>query len=73
MTLDPAPLAEPARVEREVLLTVQEYAELHRVHTQTVYLAIKRGQLPFRVIRATTRSIRIAVPRENVETLTTAE
>jgi hypothetical protein len=49
------------------LITVQEYADIHRVHVQTVYSAIRRNLLPYPVIRPTRRTIRIVVPRESIE------
>lgn len=41
------------RERREELLTVKQYADLFGLHIQTVYSAIRRGHLPYRVIRGT--------------------
>ena len=54
---------QPSRkTEFEHLLTVQEYADGHRVHIQTVYSAIRDGRLQHRVVRVG-RAIRIDVSR----------
>lgn len=58
--------------QRDELLTVKEYADLTRVHVQTVYTAIRYGRLKLKVLRPTTRTIRICVPRESIEALTKA-
>jgi excisionase family DNA binding protein len=51
--------------ERE-WLTVKEYAEMFRVHVQTVYSAIRLGRLSHPWERVG-RSIRIDVSRESIE------
>lgn len=52
----------------EVELTVKEYADLHRLHVQTVYSAIRQGNRVYgRVVRTSVRSIRIYVPRESIQ------
>lgn len=57
----------------DVLLTAKEYAELHRIHVQTVYSAIRYGHhLDGRVVRPSARAIRIAVSRESIQRLTAA-
>lgn len=54
----------------EVLLTVKEYADLHRLHVQTVYSAVRYGRkLAGRVVRSSSHTIRIAVSRESIKTL----
>jgi len=59
--------------QAEDLLTVKEYADLHRVHIQTVYSAIRQGhRLNGRVERPTPRTIRIAVPRGSIQRLRSA-
>jgi excisionase family DNA binding protein len=50
--------------ERE-WLTVKEYAELFRLHVQTVYTAISKGTMPHHVQRFG-RTIRIDVSRETI-------
>ena len=59
------------RVERdgECWLTVKEYADLHRVHVQTVYTAIRYQRLDERVKRVG-RAIRIVVSRASINRLT---
>lgn len=62
-----------AASEREELLTVKEYADLFGIHVQTVYSAIRFGHhLQGRVERPTSRTIRIAVPRESIQRLKSA-
>lgn len=57
-------------MSQDELLTVKEYADLHRVHVQTVYSAIRYGRFKYEVLRPTERTIRIVVPRESIPTLT---
>jgi len=47
-------------------LTVKEYAEIFRLHVQTVYAAIRKGQINHPVERIG-RTIRIDVSRENIK------
>lgn len=65
-------LAESSQEEQEALqlLTVKEYADLTRVHVQTVYTAIRNGRLPQAIVRPTSRTIRIAVSRGSIQALT---
>lgn len=48
------------------LYTVKEFAQLMRVHVQTVYSAIRYDRFPFRVIRLK-NTIRICVPRGSIK------
>lgn len=57
----------------EALLTVKEYADLTRVHVQTVYTAIRYGRFVFPILRPTARTIRIVVPRGSIQALTHTE
>lgn len=57
----------------EALLTVKEYADLTRVHVQTVYTAIRYGRFVLPVLRPTARTIRIVVPRGSIQALTHTE
>lgn len=55
--------------EREVLLSVKQYAARYGIHIQTVYTAIRLGRrLHGRVERPSEGTIRIAVPRESIIT-----
>jgi hypothetical protein len=49
-----------------VRLTVKEYADLYRLHVQTIYTAIRFGRLDHDVERFG-RAIRIVVPRESIQ------
>lgn len=61
------------RLASELRLTVKEYAARHGLHVQTVYTAIRYGRkLEGRVERPSSRTIRIVVPRESIQTLTSA-
>ena len=51
---------------KEEHLTVKEYAEVFRVHVQTVYAAIRYKRLQHEVIHVG-RAIRIVVPRESIQ------
>lgn len=59
---------------RDELLTVKEYSALFRVTENSVYIAIRRGTLPYPHDRptGTNGSIRIRVPAEKVATLRAA-
>lgn len=55
--------------EHDELLTPKEYADIHRLHVQSVYTAIRYGRLPYRVVKVTNGKkgrIRIVVPRESI-------
>lgn len=47
-------------------LTVKEYAEMFRLHVQTVYTAIRKKQINHPIER-TGRAIRIDVSRETIQ------
>lgn len=51
-----------ADADREILLTVKEYAQLFRRHHQTIYKAIQKGTLPFQIERPTGQGYLIRVP-----------
>ena len=55
--------------DREILLTVKEYAYLFRRHQQTIYMAIRRGTLPFAVERPSGGYYMIRLPRGLAEKL----
>lgn len=58
---------EEQKAERLVYLTVKEFAELRRVHVQTVYSAIRFKRMKYRVERPSgTNAIRIAVPQSYI-------
>jgi excisionase family DNA binding protein len=57
-------------VER-VVLTIQEYADRHKVSTRTVHRWIKEGRVP--VVRYTARTVRIEyVPRLAIRQIPTS-
>ena len=73
---DDQPLLEESRREaqaaEEVLLTAKQYASLLGIHVQSVYSQIRYGRCACRVIKVSTAKkapIRIAVPRESINTL----
>ena len=54
-------------------LTVKEYAQRFGYHVQTVYTAIRYKRFKYRIERDLgTRTIRIVVPRESINTHTDA-
>ena len=58
-----------AEADREILLTVQEYATLFRRHPQSIYIAIRKDRLQFPVVRPSGDRMFIRVPATLVRRL----
>lgn len=58
--------------EREVLLTVKEYADIFRRHEQTIYRAIYRDKLPYPIERPSGGRLLIRVPADTIKKLRAA-